>query len=143
MSETSNQATTAATAPFLSRVLLGATGAGLLLGFFLPWVKLGTMVSLSGLNLALTGGQAIESLSGPFGLIVFVVPLAGVALLFGAVRGYRRLEWLGLVSGCIIFGVGIFTLVRVFLGSTGMGMWLVAAASMAAIMIGTLSQRRN
>lgn len=141
MSDTNGDKT--ATAPLLSRVLLGAAGVGLLIGFFLPWVKLGQMVALSGLNLATTSGQAIENMSGPAGVIVFVVPLAGAALLFAAVRGYRRIEWLGLLSGCLIFGVGVFTLVRVFLDTTGAGMWLVAASSMAAIMIGTLTQRRQ
>lgn len=130
-------------APLLSRVLLGLVGAGLLSGFFMPWLELGQMVSMSGLNLATTGGQAIDSMSGPHRLIVFVVPIAGAGLLYAAVRGYRHIEWLGLVCGCVIFGAGVFTLVRAFLGTTGAGMWLVAGSAMLAILIGTLAQRRR
>jgi hypothetical protein len=142
MSDDESKASEAPKAPWLTRIVLGIAGTGLLFGFFLPWIRIGQMVTLSGVALATTGGQAVSAMSGPYGLMIFAVPLSGAGLFYCAVRGHRAIAWIGLVGGFVIASVGFLTLVRVFLDSTGVGMWIVALSSLLAIIVG-LAQLRG
>jgi hypothetical protein len=130
-------------APLLTRLLLGVSGVGLVVGFFLPWVELGGVMSLSGLGLMLSSGDAIEQMSGPHQAMLFVVPLSGLVLLGAAIRGYRGIAWAGLVCGFAIFTVGLYTLIRIFLDTTGVGMWVVASAAIICTAVGIVAYRRR
>lgn len=138
-----NPPTRPATPPWLLRIGLGAAGLGLVAGFFLPWVRVGQLVTINGLGLAVTGGDVADQMSGPHRGLILVVPVAGIALLVGAVRGSRGLAWGGLLSGFLIFAVGLYTLVLLFLESTGAGMWMVAASAVGASAIGLAHFRRG
>jgi len=124
----------------LARIVIGLAGLGLLIGFFLPWIRLGDLVSMSGLSMALTGGEAVKELSG-FRLILLIVPVAGLALLASAIRGWAY-AWVALASGILIFAAALFTLIRVFLDSTGAGMWVVAISALVAVAVGFFAYRR-
>lgn len=141
-SDPATPATPAAPAPLWLRAVLGLAGLGLVAGFFMPWVHFGELVSVSGLALAVSSGQAVEGMSGPHGGLILIVPLAGVLLLAGAIRGHRGIAWAALVCGFLIFAVGLYTLVRLFLDSTGAGMWVVAACAVVATAAGILQTRR-
>jgi hypothetical protein len=140
--ETTESSGGAAVASLAARIAVGLAGLGLLVGFFLPWVRLGDVVSLSGLGMALTGGEAIKELSGPFRSILFVVPLAGLALIASAIRDWA-VGWAGLAGGLLIVAIGLFTLIRVFLDSTGAGMWVVALSALVATAVGVIAYRNR
>lgn len=126
-------------APMWLRVLQGLSGVGLIIGFFMPWIKLGETVSLSGFSLVLTGG--LEQLSPPSRGLIFSIPLIGLALLATAIKGFRGLGWAGLATGILIGLVGMYTLISAFLDSTGVGMWLVSGAALLAMGTGALALR--
>ena len=127
----------------VARVALALAGLGLVVGFFLPWVRIGDVVILSGLTMALTGGEMVQALSGPLRAIVFVVPLAGLIMLATAIRGARAIGLAGLAGGLLVFATGVITLIRAFLDSTGAGMWVVVLSALTATAVGFVVYRRR
>lgn len=128
-------------APLWLRILQGLSGVGLIIGFFLPWIKLGELVSLSGFSLVLAGGEAVEQLSAPSRGLIFSIPLIGLALLATSIKGFRGLAWAGMATGILIVLVGLYTLISAFLDSTGAGMWLVSGCALLALGTGALALR--
>lgn len=98
----------------------------------MPWVDLVTMVSVSGFDLMVSQGQMIALLSGPFRMLLLAVPVAGALLLLGAVTGHRASLWVALLTGLLVLGYGTITLVRLFLETTGLGLWIVVGAAFLA-----------
>jgi hypothetical protein len=135
------QADKPAAAPIWLRIVQGLAATGLIVGFFMPWITLGELVSLSGFSMVLTGGEAVERLSAPSRGLIFSIPLIGLALLATSLKGFRGLAWTGMATGILIVLVGLYTLISAFLDSTGMGMWLVSGSAMLALGTGALALR--
>ena len=133
----------ASIATLAMRIALAAAGLGLVVGFFLPWIRLGDVLTLSGLTMALSGGEAIQTLAGPLRGIVFIVPIAGVIMLASAIRGTRALAMTALACGLLVFASGVITLIRAFLDSTGAGMWVVVISALTATAVGFLAYRHR
>jgi hypothetical protein len=127
----------------LTRGLLGVSGLGLLIGFFLPWIRFGNMVVLSGFSLWASSGEAVDVISGPRRMLLFMVPLAALALLACAFTGHRVSIWVALLSSIVLLGYGAFTLVRLFLETTGIGMWLVVFSALIAFGVGLVGYGRR
>src|SRR5690349_5752979 len=49
-----------------ARLLMIATGAGFVVGFFMPWITLGNAAQVSGLGLLTTSGDVVDLVSGPY-----------------------------------------------------------------------------
>lgn len=130
-------------AALVSRVLLGLAGFGLLVGFFMPWVRFGNMVVLSGFSLSASSGDAVEVLSGSGRALLFMVPLSAVALIVCAYTGHRIWVWVALLTSAVLLSYGAFTVVRLFLQSTGAGMWLVVGCALLAFAIGLIGYGRR
>ena len=126
-----------------SRILLGLAGLGLLVGFFLPWIRLGNTLVLSGFSLSVSSGDAVDVVSGPSSALLFVVPVSAVALMVCAYLGHRISVWVALLSSVILLGYGAFTVVRLFLQSTGAGMWLVVGCAMLSFAVGLIGYGRR
>jgi hypothetical protein len=60
-----------------TRAAFVLAGAGLLIGFFLPWVKLGALVSVSGFGLVFAEGDVVSMISGSNRFLLFAIPLLG------------------------------------------------------------------
>jgi hypothetical protein len=133
----------AAIATMMARSVLAIAGLGLVVGFFLPWIRLGDVLTLSGLGMALTGGEAIETLAGPLRGVVLIVPIAGLVMLATAIRGSRAIGVTGLACGLLVFASGVLTLIRAFLDSTGAGMWVVVISAITATAVGFFAYRRR
>jgi hypothetical protein len=118
-----------------SRSLLAVAGMVLLIGFFMPWLQLGSMMQLSGFTLWTASGEAVEVISGPRRVLLFMVPLSGVALIAAAYVGHRVSVWTALVASALLLAYGGYTIVRLFLESTGLGMWMVVGAAMLAFAV--------
>jgi hypothetical protein len=123
----------------VERVLFGLCGALLLIGFFLPWFVVGAMMSVSGLSLVFTTGELVGMLAGANRLLLIAVPLFGLALLGGSILGHRITRWLAVGSSGVILLFGFVILVRLFLSSTGLGMWLVILSALLSLSIGLVS----
>jgi len=128
---------------FIERVLFGGCGAALLIGFFMPWFKIGALLSVSGLSLLVSSGEMVGMLSGSNRFMLVIVPLLGAGLLAGAVLGSRVTRVVAVAgSGLFLLG-GLLITLRLFLSSTGTGMWLVVIAALLALSVGLISVGRN
>jgi hypothetical protein len=125
-------------AGWVARSLWMAAGAGLLLGFFLPWFSVGQTASVSGLGLLATSGDLVQLVTGPHRFLLFSVPLLGVALVVSSAMGHRAAAWTALLTGAIILGGGLYTMVRLFFDTTGFGMWLVVGSALLALVVALL-----
>ncbi len=123
----------------VERVMFGVCGALLLVGFFMPWFVAGTMISMSGLGLVFAGGEMVGMLAGANRLLLIVVPLLGAILLGGAILGKRLTRWLAVVGSGLILLFGFIILVRFFISSTGLGMWLVIISALLGLSIGLVA----
>lgn len=115
------------------RALLVMCGVGLIAGFFMRWFTFGHMVSASGFSMIVTEGEFVSMLSGSHRVLLFTVPVFGILLLIGGALGHRFALWVGLFSGLTVIGFGGFTLIRLFIETTGLGLWLVVGSSLLAL----------
>jgi hypothetical protein len=127
----------------VERILFGACGALLLVGFFLPWFIAGTMISMSGLGLVFASGDMVGMLAGANRFLLIAVPLIGVFLLGGSILGYRVTRWFAVAGSGLILLFGFVILVRFFITSTGLGMWLVILSALLGLSIGLVSLGRS
>lgn len=125
------------------RGLLILAGAGLIVGFFMPWLTIGTLASISGLGLMVADGEAVAMISGSHRVLLFAVPLLGAGLIFGGITGHRAAAWLALITGVVVVGDGLLTLIRLFFDTTGAGMWLVILCSLTSLGLGLLAVGRK
>jgi hypothetical protein len=114
------------------RFLFALCGLGLVAGFFMRWMTIGQILSVSGFTLMMTQGDAVALLSGGNRWLLFVVPVFGVLLLLGAFTGRRFALWAGLLAGVFVLGFGFYAVVRAFFQTTGLGMWVVVASAFMA-----------
>jgi hypothetical protein len=118
-------------------------GAGLLIGFFLPWVKLGALVSVSGFGLVFAEGDVVSMISGSNRFLLFAIPLLAVTLMVLGVLGQKAASWVGAAGGVAVLGYAVYTVLSLFLASTGIGMWLVAASTLVALSLGFIDLGRR
>jgi hypothetical protein len=127
----------------VERALFGGCGLALLAGFFMPWFKVGALLSVSGIGLLLSSGEMVGMLSGSNRFLLVVVPLLGAVLLGGSILGNRFTRFAAVAgSGLFLLG-GFLITIRLFLSSTGSGMWLVLFAALLALAVGMLSIGRS
>lgn len=127
----------------LIRLSFGLAGVGLFSGFFLPWVGLEGVVSVTGFSLMASEGQVVTLLSGPSRMILLAVPMLGVALMVGAMTGHRSSLWVGLLTGLLVVGYGLVTLIRLFVRTTGLGLWLVVGCAFLSLVVALLGLGRR
>ena len=121
------------------RTLLGLAGLGMLVGFFMPWLTVGDMVTISGFDLLTGQGRLFESMAGPGKLPLAFLPVSGALLVAGAVTGHRLTAWLGLGAGGCGLVYGLLALVRLFFRTTGPGMWTVVVSLLIALGAGLVA----
>jgi hypothetical protein len=115
---------------------LALAGLALVVGFFLPWIDVGGVFTVSGFAMVWRGeGGGI----GRF--LLAMVPLVGVALACAGVLGSRKAAGIALAAGGGIFGYFLWTLARGFIATTGIGLWLVLGASVAALVFGLTAKK--
>lgn len=127
----------------LLRALVFISGLGLLVGFFLPWLRFGEFAAVSGLSLMVSSGQAVDALAGPARGLLVLIPVSGAALIAASVFGPRLAVLAALVGGIVVLAFGFFTLARVFLETMGGGMWVVVASALLAAGAGVAGVARS
>ncbi len=115
------------------RVVVLLAGLGLLVGFFLPWLRLGDFAEMSGLSLMVSSGSAVDALAGPASGLLIMIPACGAGLIACSAFGPRASVIAALIAGVAILGFGLVTLARVFLQTMGSGMWIVAGSALLAV----------
>lgn len=115
------------------RVVVLLAGLGLLVGFFLPWLRFGEFAAVSGLSLMVSSGSAVDALTGPSRGLLIMVPACGAGLVACSAFGPRASVIAALAAGIAISCFGLFTLARVFLETMGSGMWIVSGSALLAV----------
>lgn len=118
-------------------------GLGLLIGFFLPWLRFGEVAAVSGLSLMVSSGTVVNALAGPSRGLLIIIPAAGAAMIASSILAPRLVPFASLVSGLAILIFGLFTLARVFLQTVGLGMWIVVVSALVATGIGIAALSRS
>ena len=110
---------------------LSALGAAIVLGFFLPWIDAGGPAKISGWDFVREGGLAWHTR-----LILAMCPIAGLSL---AIAGFTRAKGaanLALGIGVGILGYVVYKVGYGFIKVTGIGLWMVLAAALIALVVG-------
>lgn len=115
------------------RAIVFLAGLGLLVGFFLPWLRFGEIAAVSGLSLMVSSGTAVDALTGPSRGLLILIPACGAAMIGTSFLGPRFSIVAALASGVAILVFGMITLARVFLETVGSGMWIVVVSALMAI----------
>ena len=107
-----------------SHKLLAAAGAAALAAFFLPFLDLAGLVQASGWDIVTADGTSWTTR-----LLFAALPLGGLTMLVGGLSGGRRARLAGAAFGLGVFGYLGFQLVRAFVATTGLGLWLTMGAA--------------
>lgn len=118
------------------RVLIGATGLAMLVGFFFPWItrqleQQGETAILSGLALLQQ-----ETLAGTPPLALVLVPLLGTALAAVAFTGFRYTPHAAISVAIVLFGYAAYILFQLFTQFTGVGLWVTTGAAFLSLLLG-------
>lgn len=114
------------------------SGLALVVAFFLPWIEATdlNLRSLTGLQIVLDGDMQASTRAA-----VFAVPMLGLVLLVAGYVGRRSALFVGLLAGISLTLVGAWQTLSYLAESIGAGLWVVAAASMLALIGGIPWQR--
>ncbi|HEX5098962.1 MAG TPA: hypothetical protein VFV94_05655 [Polyangiaceae bacterium] len=128
---------------FVERALFGGCGVALLVGFFMPWFKVGALLTVSGLSLLVSSGEMVGMLSGSNRFLLVIVPLLGVVLVGGSILGTRLTRTIAVAGSALFLLGGMFITIRLFLSTTGTGMWMVLFAALLALSVGLIAIGRS
>lgn len=139
------------------RLVLGVAGLMLVVGFFLPWIRLDavnpqqaaqaggdTVAFVSGLEIAVGGDTLITTAAGatPWA-VLFLIPLFGAALAAVGFLGNRWSGVIGALLGLVIVLYGLVTVVMLFFRTTNYGLWVVLGGAFLAVAGGTIAWARR
>jgi hypothetical protein len=124
--------------PMWMRALLGTAGLSLLVGFFLPWVRVpaveeGAAATFnSGLDLAFS----TTGIEGTPAIIVLVVPVLGALLSAIAFMGLRYAAQTAVGVAVGIIGYALYVLGSMFVQNTSFGLWVVSGGTFVTLLLG-------
>jgi hypothetical protein len=127
-----------------ARAGIAVAGAGLVAGFFLPWISadFGVGTFNASAYQMVTHWGAFDA--APFMTIMLVlVPVAGLAMLVTALTNSRLMRPISLLTGLGILGYGTFKLAQALFATSGWGIWIVVAAAVAAVVIPLASHAKK
>lgn len=129
------------------RILLGTAGLLLVVGFFLPWLRIElpgadgaesvVLQEISGMTLVADDEPTIRALVGDTQRwLLLAIPVFGLALTAVGFMGFR---WSGIVAavlGLSLVGYGVVTVVLFFFQKTALGLWLILGGTFLAVAAG-------
>lgn len=116
--------------PKHNRTLIAIAGVALVLGFFLPWISFGGL-GASGWFFARNSSASA---------FIWLVPVGGLAMVGTAVTGSRHARLTSAAVGLALVGYAVVKTVYSFFATTGLGLWLVIGAALAALALPLLSR---
>lgn len=128
--------------PLLRRIVFVLSGFTMLVGFFLPWLKVGSLLTVSGFALVFAEGDVVQTVSGSHRFLLIVVPLLGATLFGTGLAGVRATPWIATLGSGAILAFGLVQVIELLLSSTGLGMWLVILAAVLCLIVGLLGVGR-
>lgn len=124
------------------RIAAIVSGAGLVLGFLLPWIRFADFATLSGLEILVNDTMVVRKSVGVVQQrLVALVPLVGLVILGFGIRNGPGLRWVLLGGGVLLVLFGAFAVLMIFVQVTSVGLWVVAIALVLSILVGALIRR--
>jgi hypothetical protein len=121
-----------------AHVWLALVGATAVIAFFLPFFDVGGLFAVTGLEIVMNG-----DISWFTRTLVALVPVGGITIFGAAVTGSRKARPIAGLFGLGVLGYLTYQAIKIFVATTGLGMWLVIAAALAAIVICASSTRQR
>lgn len=110
------------------------TAISLLVGYVLPWVAIGELTSVSGLDLTLGNSEAArDAVASPLRWSLLAVPLIGMALLVTGIRDLSGLRWITLGGSLVLLTMGMVVVLTAFVRAAGIGLWLVVSGIVVSV----------
>jgi hypothetical protein len=126
------------TSDYAQRGLLGFSGLLLLLGFFLPWVTIGDVANISGLELVIH-----DNLPSWQRVMLGFCPLVSLVLMAVAGFGVKGARWFGVGAGGCVLGYGLFTIAYIVFNMIDVGIWMVMGGGIIAMVTGLAFRPRK
>ncbi|MEM9195562.1 MAG: hypothetical protein AAGF12_40725, partial [Myxococcota bacterium] len=117
--------------------LLVIGGLASVVAFFLPFIDLGGMIQASGWDILTKDGVEWN-----IRLAMLALPLGGLALVFSGLSASRRSRLVGFVFGASVYGYLAFLVIRAFLATTGVGLWVTLAAAALCIVAAVFGKKK-
>jgi hypothetical protein len=123
--------------PLVMRALLGFAGLSLLVGFFLPWLRIpptaegGEARFQNGLDLLFA-----HDVQGTPSAVVLVVPILGALLSAASFMGFRYAAQTAIAVAMAILAYGLWVLFSMFVQLTAYGLWTVAGGTFTVLLLG-------
>jgi len=117
---------------------LVVAGLALVVGFFLPWVDIGGMITASGWTIVWRAEGATTTR-----ILLGFVPVIGALLALAGLTASRKTTGIALAAGGGILGYFVWSFARGFFATTGLGLWLVIAGAIVALGVGLASKKSS
>lgn len=136
------------------RILLGTAGLLLVIGFFLPWLRLeipaavgvpAEIKMISGVELVWSEEPLVRAMAGDETQRYLLLFIPAFGLLMTAV-GFLGFRWSGVVAavmGLTLVGYGIVMFAIFFFQKTGLGLWLILGGAFLSVSAGVVSFLRS
>ncbi|MFO0684240.1 MAG: hypothetical protein U0234_19460 [Sandaracinus sp.] len=123
------------------RALLGFAGLSLLVGFFLPWVRIppaadGTTTERFQNGLDLLFARDVQ---GTPSAIVILVPVMGALLSAASFMGFRYAAQTAIGVALAILAYGLYVLFSMFVQFTAYGLWTIAGGTFVVLLLGVIA----
>lgn len=120
-----------------SNAVLVGVGIAAIAAFFMPFLDLGGLVSASGWEILVA-----DHVPWSTRLVLLALPVSGLALVGAGATGSKSARLLGVGFGLGVFGYLGYQMVKLFVATTGFGLWLTLIAAAVAIVAGLATRSR-
>lgn len=118
--------------------VLVVTGIAAVVAFFLPFLDLGGIASASGWEILVADHVELS-----MRVALLALPLGGLALIGAGATQSDKARWVGVAFGLGVFGYLGFQMVRVFVATTGWGLWITLAAAATALTVVVMGKNES
>lgn len=118
-------------------VLVGA-GIASVVAFFLPFLDLGGIASASGWEILVA--DHVELMTR---IALLALPIGGLALIGAGAAKSDKARFVGIAFGLGVYGFLGVQMIRIFVATTGVGLWVTLAAAATAFIAGLAGKRRR
>ncbi|MCA9609990.1 MAG: hypothetical protein KC619_30550 [Myxococcales bacterium] len=119
-----------------SLVLVGA-GIASVVAFFLPFLDLGGIASASGWEILVADHVELATR-----IALLALPIGGLALIGAGAAKSDKARFVGIAFGLGVYGFLGVQMIRIFVATTGVGLWLTLAAAATAFFAGLATKKR-
>jgi hypothetical protein len=118
------------------KTIMVGVGIALVVGFFLPWIDLIPGHGVSGWDLVRSSQVSLITR-----MLFALCPLGGVAMIVAGLGGGRAASGVAMGTGGLILGYTAYKLGYFFIKVTGVGLWLILAAAIVALIAGLVYRK--